>query len=563
VLWTPYAAFPLDHQRKSGLLAPYYGHNSQRGLEVGMPYYWNIAPEHDATFTPIYMTRRGEMLKSEFRYMDFGVGEAHFDYVPQDKVFNGSRDAISWQHRQQILPNLLATVNFNHVSDARYFVDFSSQITQVSTGVLPQQASLSYGNSIMGLGYGLVANIQRYETLQDPNAPITPPYARLPQFNFSTGKNDIGGFLDVAVPAEYVRFTHPTLVQGSRITVAPTFATPLLAPGWFITPKAGVRYVGYDLDRVTLGQPTTPSIAIPWASLDTGLIFDRPARWFGETLTQTLEPRAYYVYVPYHNQDNIPIFDTGLSDFNFPQLFTENRFGGGDRFGDANQLTLALTSRFLGATGQEGFRATIGQRYYYTSERVGLTPTSPLRTEKSSDYLASVGGRLFKHVTFDTTVEYNQRQSRPERYNVSARYAPELAKVLTASVRYQRASPVLPDLKQVDFSGQWPIAPGWYAVGRYNYSLLDKRLLEGIAGIEYNAGCWDLRFVAQRVQAATQITSTAFYVFLELRGVGELGTDETLQLLKRDVPGYTVTNPADQTLIPPSARRPLPFPQVY
>ena len=563
VLTAPFAVFPLEHSRKSGLLSPYYGHNTQRGLEVGIPYYWNIAPERDATFTPIYMTRRGAMLKNEFRYIDMGRGEFKYDIVPNDAVFGGTRQGLTWQHTQQILPNLSAVVNFNHVSDSRYFVDFASQINQVSTGVLPQDAYINYGNSVMGLGYGVQARMLRYQTLQDPLAPITPPYAMLPQISFSTGKNDIAGLFDASVPVQYTRFSHPTLVQGTRVLAQPTLAAPQLAPGWFVTPRAGVRYVSYALDRVDPGIPASPNVSIPWFSLDSGLVFDREARWFGETLTQTFEPRAYYVYVPYRNQDNIPLFDTGLADFNFPQLFTENRFGGGDRFGDANQLTLAATSRFLGPTGQEAFRATLGRRYYFSDERVGI-PGVPLRTANTSNYLASVGGRLFRHLTFDATTEYNQQANKPERYTISGRYAPEIAKVITASYRYQTdASGTRVPLRQIDIAGQWPVAQGWYAVGRYNYSLLDKRLVEGIAGVEYNAGCWVLRLVAQRVQAATQVTSTGFFVFLELRGVGELGTDEALQLLKRDVPGYSMTNPADQSLAPPSLRRPLPFPQVF
>ncbi len=230
--------------------------------------------------------------------------------------------------------------------------------------------------------------------------------------------------------------------------------------------------------------------------------------------------------------------------------------------GDANQLTLAATSRFLGPTGQEAFRATLGQRYYFSSERVGI-PGVPLRTDNSSNYLASVGGRLFRSLNFDATTEYNQRANKPERYNISARYAPEIAKVITASYRYQTDILGRAPLRQIDISGQWPVGRGWYAVGRYNYSLLDKRLLEGIAGLEYNAGCWTLRLVMQSVQATTDITSTGFFIFLELRGVGELGTDEALQLLKRDVPGYSITNPADPSLAPPSLRRPLPFPMVF
>jgi LPS-assembly protein len=281
-------------------------------------------------------------------------------------------------------------------------------------------------------------------------------------------------------------------------------------------------------------------------------------RLFGEGSLQTLEPRLFYVYVPYRNQDSIPIFDTALADFNYAQLFTENRFVGGDRFGDANQATLAVTSRFLQPSGQEAVRATIGQRYYFADERVGLTPTSPLRTTTDSDILASIGMRLGRRWSFDTATQYNRHQQRGERYSAAARYSPEIAKVLNASYRFQRDV-----LKQIDVSGQWPLTPGWYGVGRYNYSIQDKRLLEGLAGFEYNAGCWVFRAVVQRIQAASQVASTAFIFQLEFNGIGTIGTDEAVELLKRNVPGYSVTNPADARLTPPSARPPLPFEQVY
>jgi LPS-assembly protein len=257
----------------------------------------------------------------------------------------------------------------------------------------------------------------------------------------------------------------------------------------------------------------------------------------------------------------MPLFDTALADFNYAQLFSENRFAGGDRFGDANQATLALTTRFLQSGGQEAFRATVGQRYYFEDERVGLTPTSELRNYHASDVLASVGGRLFRYWSFDATTQYNPRDQRSQRYTVATRYAPELAKVVNLSYRFNRDPATL--LKQVDVSGQWPVAAGWYAVGRYNYSILDKRLLEGLAGFEYNAGCWVFRAVVQRIQAAAQVSSTGFYFQLEFNGVGQIGIDEVVTLLRRNVPGYSVTNPRDQALGPPSSRPRLPFEQVY
>jgi len=557
ILGAPYASFPLENRRRSGILAPYYSQTTNRGLELGVPYYWNIAPERDATITPVLMSKRGLQLKNQLRYLEAPyAGELRLEYMPEDREFGSRRTGLSLQHAQRFGPGLTGQLDYNRVSDDRYFVDLASQVRQVSIGNLQQDGYVDYSGSLAGLGYGLRARVQKFQTLQDPLAPITPPYQRVPQLTFGTGKNDIAGLFDAALPAEYVRFTHPTLVFGSRTSLNPTLAMPLLAPGWFVTPKIGLRQVAYSLERTAPGQESSPRAQIPWFSADTGLVFDREVRFFGDTLTQTLEPRLFYVYVPYRNQDQLPLFDTGLADFNFPQLFTENRFGGGDRFGDANQATVALTSRFLQA-GQELFRATVGQRYYFSDERVAL-PGVPPRTSLESDVLGSVGGRLFRYWTFDTTAQYNRFQQRAERYTAALRYNPEPAKILNASYRFSRGT-----IRQIDLSAQWPVAAGWYAVGRYNYSFLDKRLLEGLAGFEYNAGCWVFRAVVQRVQAATQVSSTGFFFQLEFNGVGQVGTGNVVNLLSRSVPGYAVTNPRDAGLAPPGLRPKLPFEQTF
>lgn len=567
VLASPYLSFPLENRRKSGFLTPYYSQGSQRGFEVGIPYYWNIAPEFDATFTPVYMAKRGEQLKTQGRYLQRSyAGEAKFEYLPNDEEAGRSRQGVSWQHAQTLRPNLTAMVDYNRVSDDLYFVNLASQVKQVSQRTLPQDAFLTYGASGLGLGAGstVQARVQKWQTLQDPLAPIVPPYNRLPQVNYTRGKTGVGPF-DGALGAEFVRFQHESLVEGVRTSVNPSLALPTLGPGWFFTPKAGVRYMGYSLERTAEGEDRTPHATVPWLSVDTGLVFDRDATLFGDSVQQTLEPRLFYVYAPYRNQDQIPLFDTALADFNYPQLFNENRFSGGDRFGDANQLTVALTSRLLQPNGQERLRATIGQRYYFQEERVGLTSSSVLRTSNASDILASLGGRLARQWVFDVTTQYNLREAEQERFSFSTRYSPEIAKVINASYRFQRdsASSTGVGVRQIDVSGQWPIGPGWYGVGRYNYSLRDRTLLEGLAGFEYNAGCWVFRSVVQRLQAATNVTSTAIIFQIEFNGLGQIGTDQAANFMRRNVPGYSVTNPSDPTLAPPSGRPSLPFEQVF
>jgi len=555
----PYASFPLEKRRKSGFLAPYYAQSTRRGLELGVSYYWNIAPEYDLTLTPVHMSKRGEQLKSHFRYLGARyAGEIRHEYLFNDRELNRARTGLSLVHEHRFRDGFDARLDLNRVSDDRYFADLRSHVRNVSVANLQREGILNYSTSLGSVPVGMQFRIQRFQTLQDPLAPIVEPYDRLPQVQFSATRNDLGGLLDLAVPGEYVRFAHRTLVEGSRLTFNPTVAAPVLAPGYFLTPRLGLRTVSYNLSRTAPGQPDSPSLGIPWLSVDGGLVFERETRIAGRTLTQTLEPRLFYVYVPYRAQDQIPLFDTALADFNYANLFTENRFTGGDRFGDANQLTLAATSRVLDARGEELARATLGQRYYFKNERVGLTATAPLRSVDTSDLIASVGGRLWRDWTFDGTMQYSTRESRAERYGVSLRYSPEIAKVLNATYRFNRDL-----LRQVDLSGQWPMQPGWYAIGRMNYSFRDKRLLEGLGGIEYNAGCWVFRAVFSRVQAATQISSTTLLFQLELNGLGQIGSDDTVAYLKRQVPGYAVTNPADASLVPPSARPRLPFEQVF
>jgi LPS-assembly protein len=548
ILGSPYFSFPLNNRRRSGLLAPHYAQTSNRGSELVVPFYWNIAPEQDATISPTFMSKRGEQLKTDYRYLGRKyAGQARVEYLPEDRELGVSRTGYSVQHEQRFSSALVGRVDVNHVSDDRYFVDLYSQVRQVSTGNLQRDGYLQYSRALGATALSAQARVQRFQTLQDPLAPIVPPYHRAPQLNLAAARNDIGGVFDAVLPIEYSRFTHPTLVEGERSTVNPALAVPIVGPGYFLTPRLGARHARYQLSRTAAGQPERQTVSVPWFSLDGGMVFERDTEWSGAPATQTLEPRLFYVYAPYRDQSRLPLFDTATADFNYAQLFSENRFVGGDRFGDANQITWALTSRLLTDRGVERLRATVGQRYYFENERVGLTADATLRTSSESDWLASAGGRLATHWFADGTVQYNPRDARTERYGLLLRYSPEIAKVVNLNYRYNRDV-----LRQVDLSGQWPVSAGWFAIGRYNYSLRDRRVLEALGGVEYNGGCWVFRAVFQRVQAATDVTSKAIFFQLEFNGFGQIGSNETVNLFRRNVPGYSVTNPRDQSLVPPS-----------
>ena len=532
ILYTPYISFPLHNQRKSGILTPTFGTTGNSGAELSLPYYWNIAPNYDATITPRYMSKRGLQLGSEFRYLQPNyAGELQGEWLPYDNITQKARSAFRITHNQNFGHGLTGNLNVQKVSDNDYFRDLSSVVAVTSQTTLPREGSLNYGNGPWTAG----VKVQRFQTLQDALNPIVPPYERVPQITAAYTKLDTFGFADVRAATEYVAFDHPTNVRGARFTLNPAFSVPLTRAYGYLTPKFGVHYTQYQLDHSTTALPNTTR-TLPIFSLDSGLTFERETQFSGQAFTQTLEPRLYYLNVPYKDQSQIPNFDSGEADFNFAQIFSENRFTGGDRISDANQVTLALTSRFLeSATGQERLRAAVAQRYFFRAPKVTLTSDAP--TEKRSDFLASIGGQISPAWSMDTAWQYNPNNSHTEKFNIGARYNPAAGKVVNMAYRLNRNT-----LRQFDVSGQWPIAANWQVVGRWNYSIQDKKPLETLAGFEYQAGCWAVRVVAHRFQTGTQKATDAIFMQLELSGLAGLGTNP-LNVLKQNIGGFTQSKP--------------------
>lgn len=539
IFYSPWLEFPLSNARKSGLLSPTFGSTGTRGLEFSIPYYWNIAPNYDATITPRAMSKRGVQLNTEFRYLFPDIaGQVHAEYLPNDRVAGTDRYGLAWQHNQTLLPGVAAYVNLNKVSDDTYFADLSDRLAITSQTTLLREAGLGISRG----PFNLLARAQGFQTLQDPNAPIIPPYNRLPQLLFNMNEVDALG-LGFAAEGEYVRFRQPQLLTGDRYLVYPNALWSRRGDAWFVTAKAGLHATHYDFDDTTLPRPRL-NRTLPIVSADSGLIFERDSRIFGRAFLQTLEPRAYYVYIPYRNQSQIPPFDTALDDFNFSQLFTENRYIGNDRIGDANQLTLAVVTRLLDPdTADERLRLAVGQRYYFEPQRVTLT--EPLRSDNSSPVLFTASGRLSPAWSADAGLEYDFNRLTTERLNGSLRYQPAPGRVINLSYRYIREqvdpTGIFSQLKQFDISAQWPIYGNWNVVGRYNYSLVDGKVLEAVAGIEYNGGCWVVRVVGQKLTTTTQQTTNSIFVQLELNGLARVGTNP-LEVLRRGVGGYTPVN---------------------
>ncbi len=574
VITAPSIDFSLNNQRKSGFLPPSIGTTGKSGPELAIPYYLNLAPNYDLTLTPRYMEKRGLQIAEEFRYLQKNYnGEFKAEQLPQDQAADRSRSAMTLVHSYNRDGALLGGLNLNKVSDDNYFRDLATRINVTSQTTLPREGFLTYNGSWWGTGsYSATTRVQRFQVLQDPNNPIVAPYSRTPQVTLSTLRQDVGGF-DFRSAAEFVDFRHPSLVNGRRSTLYPSLSLPLITSGAFLTPRLGVSYTYYLLDRIpeipvtptsnafpvipvapTFNVPAFPdsiSRSLPIFSLDSGLIFEREAQAQGRAVTQTLEPRVYYVRIPFRDQNKIPLFDTAVADFNYAQIFSENSFSGGDRINDANQLTVALTSRVLtSSTGQEMFRGTIGQRYYFKDQQVTLNPTDTPRTYRTSDWLAALSGRLAQHWTAEAATQYNQRDNQAERLTVTTRYQPAPLKTLNLSYRFLRDQ-----IGQVDLSGQWPLVDRWYGVGRFNYSLRDSRIVESIGGFEYAADCWVSRIVVQRFALTAGTSSTSVFVQLELNGFSRLGSNP-LEALKRNIPGYQLIN-----AVPPDANpnRPVDF----
>ncbi len=530
---SPILGFPVGDRRRSGFLTPSLGLSSTLGTDIRIPYYWNIAPNRDYTITPRLMSKRGVLFENEFRYLEPSYsGTLVYDVIAKDRQFRESRDFVAVRHAHAAPNGISGGINYNRVSDDNYFVDFSNNIVASSQKVLPQDAFVSYAQPY----WSGAVRVTKNQTLQDPLAPVVKPYERVPQTTVTGYVADWRG-LEAAVLLDATRFSHPTLETGSRYLAEPRVAYPILAPGWFVIPRARFSATTYDLEPALHPEDSNPTRALPILSLESGLVFDRGIDWFGRGSQQTLEPKLFYAYIPFRDQSDLPNFDSALAELNYAQLFSENIYSGYDRIAEANQLTLAIATRIIDdETGAERLRAAIGQRYYFSSQRVTLPGETP-RTDNATDVLGAVSAQLGPHWAIDLAAQYSTEESQIVRATAGARWQPRRASVLSAYYRYR-----IDDINQIDISGQWPLSERWYAVGRYNYSLKDSSAIDVLAGFEYKQDCWLLRFAVQRFVTATDSRTTNFYLQLELNGLTSVGTNVVNQL-QRNIPGYQMLNP--------------------
>ncbi|AWB35910.1 LPS-assembly protein LptD [Orrella marina] len=553
ILASPYLTFPIRKERKSGFLAPTFAITSQTGFDMALPYYFNIAPNYDATLTLRPTSKRGLQLGGEFRYLqpDY-FGTMAGTYLNNDYQLDRSRWAYSWQHNQVFGNGFYGNFDLNGVSDKDYFRDFTTlAINQASTSYLPKTGNLGWSNKYWQ------ANVQvaSYQTIAD----VVPQYNKLPEFTLTGTRFDWNGF-DIRSQNAATWFRRPLSDQGLRLgpdgqrfTSYTSVAYPIVRPGWYITPKFGMHLTQYETDWYGLSmggqQPANATRALPIMSIDSGMTFERQTSFFGSAAIQTLEPRIYYLRVPYRDQSNLPIYDTSLSDFSFSQAFQENIYNGGwDRIANANQLTVALGTRWLDEeTGFERLAISAGQRFYFADQRVTLPGEAP-RTDVRSDWLFGATAALTNTLSTSMSLQYNPYDNQWDRAQVTARWVPKRATSLSASYRYQRQPTGLYQPQgqdQISLSFQWPLTNNLYSVGRVDYSLLSDpsrnatpRVTQAIAGLEYKADCcWAARVVYQRYAIDPTSVNNAIFFQLELSGLGSLGQDP-MGMLTRSIPSY-------------------------
>jgi LPS-assembly protein len=558
VFASPWLSFPLSGERRSGILPPTFSLSSTNGFELSVPYYFNIAPNRDLTVTPRIISKRGVQLQSTFRYLSPTYsGSISGEFLPDDRLTKTNRYALYIQHNQNFGNGFGGYIYYNKVSDNTYPEDLSSSVNQFMNGtqlLYQQEAGLTYNNG----PWSVLAREQHWQTL----TPSVAPYGREPQLNVKYSKYNVGGF-DFGAEADYTNFriTTADMTEGQRVVFNPYIAYSVVGPGYFVTPKVQWHFASYNLRNISsdvpVGTPKNFTESIPTLSFDTGLIFDRSVRLFGEDYIQTLEPRLYYVYTPYRNQESAPLFDTAESDFGLAEIFTPNTFVGNDRIADANRLTAAITTRFINpATGDERARFVIAQQYYFQDQRVTLLPNQTSTQATHSDLIVGASLKLGAGFASETAFQYNADNNQLVKTSVGFGFSPATGKVLNVGYRYTRANTTLENqpINQVLVSGQWPLTHRVFGVGRFNYDLGGHRIVDGLVGLQYDADCWTLGAGIQRYAnglntSGQHQSSTRFLAQLTFKGLSSVDNG-LISAFRSSVAGYTPLPPPP----PPESR---------
>ena len=542
IFYMPSTSFSLNKNRQSGFLSSTFGTTSKSGFEFRVPYYFNISPNMDATLTARYLGKRGPLADGEFRYLTENYsGFNQLQYMNHDQSSGqDNRYYVKLDHKHKFNNGWSASYNYQKVSDDTYFSDLATMIQVTSVVNLPQRANINYA----GETWKFNALTEKYQTLTNAS---NSPYQRLPQLNLSGRKDFDSYILDFKSQWAYFdrdeKFTYglnekPT---GSRLSITPGISVPFTRTYGYVKPKLSANVRSYNLNNSSIGNK---DIFTPIVSVDSGMYFDRTVNLLNQNFTNTLEPRLFYVYIPYKDQSALPNFDTGLADLNMQTLFSENQYNGQDRINDANQLTASITSKFIDKNGKERLSGILAQRYYFEDRKIFGTELSAKKA--NSDIFMGVTARLANSLNLDAMFHYDPTSSKLLRSTLSSRYNPEPGKMLNLSYRMiDNVSDNTQDLKVFNAAGQWPLGNRFYSIARYNYDLKTSQTIEILGGVEYDGGCWVARTIFDRISLPTSPQPNyTFFVQLELNGLGTIGSDANKlnNFLYRNVPGVRNVN---------------------
>jgi LPS-assembly protein len=582
-LYLPYFSFPIDSRRKTGFLYPLIGNTSHAGFMVSAPYYLNLAPNYDATLDPRYYSERGPMLGGEFRYMVGGSnGVLDVQYVPHDMgsdagdgtIYNSTpgddRYLVKFIDTTHLWKSWSLNTSINRASDASYFYDFGSNLYNTSIGTL---SSSIYANG-GGTWWNASIGGDSYQNVNPfvPNGYVQ--YDRLPRATLNLNLS-LTRWLEFGMNNEAVAFSKSGAVEGKREDLYPYLEADFGNSAWFVRPRVAYRYTDYQLDGnyqhygygssvnefgpLAPGTPSPftsadPSRSVPITSVDSGLIFDRSTSLFGTDYTQTLEPRLYYLYVPYRNQNNLPLFDTGPTSFDYWQLFSPNQYSGADRQMNANNLTAALTTRLLDSDGVERLSASFGQIRYFNQQLVQLPNTvntvTPATNWAGSDYVAQLNMQFNDQWRLSAQYQWNPNLHQTDLGVLELQHRLANDGIINFSYRYRR----FPDstallLEQYSVSAVYPISANWRLVGSWTYSQLDKTTIEALAGVEYDSCCVAFRIIDRNYVNLNYLgapppgavnnnsRNSAIMFEVEFKGLGS-SSNQIEPLLRRDILGY-------------------------
>ncbi|MBT8143125.1 MAG: LPS assembly protein LptD [Gammaproteobacteria bacterium] len=529
ILYAPWLSFPVSEKRKTGMLVPDIGRSDRSGTDFGVPIYWNMAPNYDAVITPRLLSKRGVQINTDFRYLwPRTRGELAIRYLPNDKTKDETRSRVELDHATVFDNGWRFDGHLQHVSDDEYFEDLGRSLGAASPTYLERRADLRY----RGRNWRMLARAQGFQTLAQNITEENRPYERVPQL-LGSGSWRTWGNTNLSLRGELVNFQRRSGVTGLRLDLRPGLSWPITGPGYSIIPAVELRHTHYELDDIDENTDDSPSLTAPEISLESTAVFERPIGANGQ-LTQTLEPRVQFTHIPFRDQSGLPVFDSGEPDFNFVQLFRENRFTGGDRLGDTDKLSIGLTSRLIDfADGQELLTATLGQAIFLSERGVAL-PDGNRPTADASSLIGEVGMQFSRRWNADIGYQWDPERESASKTEVRVQFRPQQDRVLNLAYRFRRD-----ELEQSDLSFAWPLAERWNVVGRWNYSIQDETTLERFAGVEYETCCWVARVVSRNfVNNLNGERDTALFTQLHFKGLASVGGRADL-FLENGILGYS------------------------